>query len=232
MDKELDSYYQTTLPSRYDPSKWKGDWFQENAGLEEMYARINALNPTLVIDAGCGNNRHKAHIKNLIGFDASPYEDVDIHCPILEAPFETETADAVLALGSVQYISREYILANMEKIISWVKPGGLIEIRVKFNNTFSQEYHKVYDKDAVRYLWDDELRNEITKKYNLEYVIKPWEYNAIALPERLEKKYKKLKRRKVDTGLRDSQWLEEIKIKDSLMQQLNRQCWTWRKPNE
>ena len=167
----VDQYYNSGLPKKYNPDEWWGDSYQENAGFEEMYARINALNPTLVIDAGCGRNNHKAHIKNLIGFDASPFTEVDIHCPILEAPFETETADAVLALGSVQYISREYILANMEKIISWVKPGGLIEIRVKFNNTFSQEYHKVYDKDVVRYLWDDELRNEITKKYNLEYPI-------------------------------------------------------------
>jgi hypothetical protein len=232
MDKELDLYYQTTLPSRYNPSLWKGNHFQENAGLEEMYARVNALNPTLVIDAGCGKNKHKPFIKNLIGFDASPYPDVDINCAILDAQFEPESADAVLCLGSIQYISREYILANVDKVINWVKPGGLIEMRVMLNDAFSQEYHSVYDKDAVRYPWDDQLRNEITEKYNLEYVVEPWTYNATASAEQLEKKYRKFKSKRVDTGLKDNEWLEAIKLKDSLMQQLKRQCWTWRKRNE
>ena len=229
MDKELDLYYQTTLPSRYKPSDWRGYHFQENAGIEEMYARVNALNPTLVIDAGCGQNQHKPFIKNLIGFDASPFPGVDRNCAILDAQFEPASADAVLCLGSIQYISKEYILANIDKVISWVKPGGLIEMRTMLNDTFSQEYHAVYDKDAVRYLWDDRLRNKITEKYNLEYVVDPWTYNATAPLELLKTKYERMKRKQVDTGLKDQNWLEDRKIKDSLMQQLRRQSWTWRK---
>jgi SAM-dependent methyltransferase len=229
MDKELDLYYQTTLPSRYGPTTWKGNHFQENAGIEEMYARVNALDPTLVIDAGCGKNKHKPFIKNLIGFDASPYLGVDMNCAILDAPFEPASADAVLCLGSIQYINEEYILANIDKVISWVKPGGLIEMRVMLNDAFSQEYHKVYDKDAVRHPWDDQLRNKITEKYNLEYVVEPWTYNATASIELLERKYRKFQRKRVDTGRKDQEWLESVKLKDSLMQQLKRQCWTWRK---
>jgi trans-aconitate methyltransferase len=229
MDKELDLYYQTTLPDRYRPTGWKGNHFQENAGIEEMYARINALDPTLVIDAGCGKNKHKPFIKNLIGFDASPYLGVDMCCAILDAEFEPASADAVLCLGSIQYIDEEYILANIDKVISWVKPGGLIEMRVMLNDTVSQEYHKVYDKDAVRYPWDDQLRNKITEKYNLEYVVEPWIYNATASIELLERKYRKFQRKQVDTGLKDKEWLESVKLKDSLMQELKRQCWTWRK---
>jgi hypothetical protein len=38
-----------------------------------------------------------------------------------------------------------------------------------------------------------------------------------------------MKRKQVDTGLKDQNWLEDRKIKDSLMQQLRRQSWTWRK---
>lgn len=229
MDKELDLYYQTTLPERYSPTGWKGDHFQENAGLEEMYDRVNALNPTLVIDAGCGKNKHKPFIQNLVGFDASPYTHVDLNCSILDAPFEPESADAVLALGSIQYISREYILENIDRVISWVKPGGLIEMRVMLHDQCSIDYHAVYDKDAVRYFWDDELRNEVTQKYDLEYVVEPWVYNATAAQEMLDKKYRKFRRKWVMPGLRTQQWLDDIKLKDSLMQHLKRQCWTWRK---
>jgi SAM-dependent methyltransferase len=197
-----------------------------------MYARVNALNPTLVIDAGCGKNQHKPFIQNLIGFDASPFPNVDINCAILDAQFEPASADAVLCLGSIQYISREYILANINKVIGWVKPGGLIEMRVMLNDEFSKEYHAIYDKDAVRYPWDDQLRNEITEKYNLEYIVEPWTYNATAPLELLEKKYERMKRNQVDTGVKDNHWLESKKIKDSLMQQLKRQSWTWRIQSE
>ena len=44
-----------------------------------------------------------------------------------------------------------------------------------------------------------------------------------------EKKYERMKRNQVDTGVKDNHWLESKKIKDSLMQQLKRQSWTWRK---
>jgi hypothetical protein len=168
----------------------------------------------------------------LIGFDASPFPNVDINCAILDAQFEPASADAVLCLGSIQYISREYILANINKVIGWVKPGGLIEMRVMLNDEFSKEYHAIYDKDAVRYPWDDQLRNEITEKYNLEYIVEPWTYNATAPLELLEKKYERMKRNQVDTGVKDNHWLESKKIKDSLMQQLKRQSWTWRKQSE
>lgn len=229
VDKELDLYYQTTLPKRYNPQGWRGFHFQENAGLEEMYARVNALNPTLVIDAGCGRNSHKPYIKNLIGFDASPYPEVDINCAISEAPFEANSADAVLALGSLQYISEEYVLENVDRIISWVKPGGLIEMRIVLNDDFSREYHAIYDKDAVRHPWGDELREKITKQYNLDCMVEPWTYQGTAPEATLEKKYQRRQQRKVETGLKTQEWLDAIKLKDSLMQQLKRQCWTWRK---
>lgn len=232
MDKELDLYYQTTLPNRYKPGWWRGFHFQENAGLEEMYARVNALNPTLVIDAGCGRNKHKSYIKNLIGFDASPYPEVDINCPILEAPFEPSCADAVLALGSIQYISKDYILSNIDKIISWVKPGGIIEMRVMLDDDNSKKYHALYDKDALRFPWSNELREEITKAYNLEYFIEPWEYSGTAPTEKLERKYRNRQAKHVDSGSKPQEWLDNMKIKDKMMESLKRQCWTWRKPNE
>jgi len=229
MAKELDLYYQTNLPRRYKPQKWRGTHFQENAGLEEMYQRINALDPKLVIDVGCGRNQHKSHIKNLVGFDASPFPEVDRHCTILEAEFDINSADAVLCLGSIQYISREYVLANIDRVMGWVKPGGLIEMRVMLNDEFSQEYHKVYDRRNVRYPWDDVLRNWVTERYDLEYQVQPWIYNATASVDPLEKTYSELKRNQIDTGLKNQRWLEKIKTKDGLKQQLKRQCWTWRK---
>lgn len=207
-----DPYYDTILVKRYNPKKWNGDAFQENAGLEELYERINSLNPNLVIDAGCGRNAHKKHIKNLVGFDASPFPEIDYHCPILEAPFEKECADAVLCLGSVQFISRDYIIENMDRVISWVKPGGLIEMRVMVADEDAKRFWKEYDPKGVKYPWDAELREEIAKKHNLEYLIEPWTYQSTANEEELKKRNRSLDEERIQ--LRASQ---------------KRECWTWRK---
>jgi trans-aconitate methyltransferase len=206
-----DPYYATHLPRRYNPKKWDGDSFQENARLEDIYERVNALNPTLVIDAGCGRNNHKSHIKNLVGFDASPFPEVDHCCPISEAPFAPQSADAVLCLGSVQFISRDYIKENMDRIVSWVKPGGLIEMRVMMVDEFTKEYWATFDPRTVKVPWDKELRDEITAKHNLEYAVDPWVYRAELLPDGIIRRSKSPER------------LEK-------RQQLERECWTWRKP--
>lgn len=203
-----DPYYNSILKERYNPEKWWGDAYQENSGLEQMYERVNALNPSLVIDAGCGRNKHKAHIKNLIGFDASAFPEADFHCPILEAPFEDNCADAVLALGSIQFISKEYIISNMEKIISWVKPGGLIEMRVLLQDEHAKNYINKYDKKGVKVPWDSSLRTDLAERFNLKYVVEPWIYNATAPLEVI----------KMNTN----------KIERSLFKRdLKRECWTW-----
>lgn len=208
-----DLYYSTIMPKRYNPSTWWGDDFQENAGLEAMYQRINSLNPSLVIDAGCGRNKHKSKIKNLIGFDASPFPEVDINCTILEASFEKESADAVLCLGSVQFISKEYIIENMERVISWVKPGGLIEMRTLLTDETAKEFISNFDKKSAKYPWDSELRDYISKTYNLSYLIEPWIYQATAPLSLIEKK--------------------SIKMEKALkFRELKRECWTWIKNNE
>jgi trans-aconitate methyltransferase len=203
-----DLYYNSILTKRYNPETWWGDAYQENAGLEEMYARVNALDPTLVIDAGCGRNKHKEHIKNLIGIDASPFPEVDINCPILEATFQPNCADVVLALGSVQFISREYIIENMEKLISWVKPGGLIEMRVLVHDKTAKDWIEQYDQQGVKFPWDAELREYITNQYNLKYLIDPWTYQATAPIDVIKKNANKIKSAMAKRDLK-------------------RECWTW-----
>lgn len=204
----IDPYYDSILTKRYNPETWWGDEFQENAGLEEMYTRINALNPTLVIDAGCGRNKHKSYIKNLIGFDASPFPEVDINCPILEAKFNPASADAVLCLGSVQFISREYIIENMDRIISWVRPGGLIEMRVMVTDENAKNFIEMYDPQSVKYPWDVALRNDLSVRHNLDYVVNPWTYQATA---------------PIDTVKKKAGNIESAMLK----RQLKRECWTW-----
>lgn len=176
-------YDNPILAKKFNPETWDGDKFQKDAGLKEMYQRINSMNPTLVIDAGCGRNIHKNHIKNLIGFDPSPFPGIDFKATILEAEFEKESADAVLALGSVQFIDRDYIYENMDKIFSWVKPHGIIEMRVATEQFASRR--------IGHFFWTEDMIDYLTEKYDLSFYIKPVIYDSYAYGLRRKWTWKK-----------------------------------------
>ena len=174
-DMTDDLYYDNDiLTKRFDPVTWRGDHFQENAGLQELYERVNARNPSLVIDAGCGRNPHKAHIPNLIGFDPSPFPDIDFQSTILDAEFEPECADVVLSLGSIQFISHDYIRENIDKIVGWCKPGGIIEMRIALGQ-FPNKRHCG---------WAPGMLNEFTEKYNFSFLVEPVVYDTEGMGKR------------------------------------------------
>jgi len=161
-EDKVDPYSISKKFKKFAPGKWKGDKHSKSPdNFVSMYKRINDLDPTLVIDAGCGKNQHKLYIKNLLGLDASPHPEIDICSTILDVSIVPGSVDAVLVLGSIQYLSIEYILVNMERIIDWLRPGGLIEMRVAVRRSNQNQF------------WTDELRKEVTEKHNLEYVQEP-----------------------------------------------------------
>jgi SAM-dependent methyltransferase len=120
-----------------DDKKWEGYkvfhlYTYSGANLIE---EVNSCDPQLVIDVGCGHNRFKGRIKNLVGFDIVPRRNIDMCCSILDAPFVENQADVVLALGVVQFGDIEQVVENLEKIVSWVKPGGYIVMRANTKHT-------------------------------------------------------------------------------------------------
>ena len=169
----MDRYYDNEiLSNRYHPLEWK----DEDENYEEMYRRINSLDPELVIDAGCGRNRHKNKIKNLIGFDPSPFPEIDFRSTILDAKFEKNSACALLLLGSVQHIDEEYVRENMDKAISWCKPQAIIEMRVRpFENNPAASNSLYHEK--LHFYWPSELITDLMKIYNLSFLNPPTVYN-------------------------------------------------------
>ncbi len=94
-----------------------------------MVDEINTLEPSIVLDLGCGYNEFKGKIHNLTGVD--PYnERADIQSTILEYQPGIEY-DTVICLGSINFGSTDKIIAEMSHAITLAKPaGGLLFFRV------------------------------------------------------------------------------------------------------
>lgn len=140
------------LAKKFNPSKWDGYMaFQHytHSGMN-LIDDVNALDADLVIDVGCGHNRFKGHIKNLIGFDPQPFPMADLQSDIASINFRPESADVLLVLGSIQFGTRENVKQNLDKVVSWLKPGGYIVMRTLYQfNTKEIPYADVH------YAWTD-----------------------------------------------------------------------------
>lgn len=107
---------------------WKSNIHLFKHSGENLIKEINDLSPLLVIDAGCGINFFKGKIKNLVGYDPV-FEEADIKCDHYTAPFASNCADVILALGSVNWGSHDDIAHMLIKLKSWLKPGGRLYMR-------------------------------------------------------------------------------------------------------
>lgn len=157
------------LEEKFNPKSWNGnESFSHftHTGIN-LIDEINNLDPDLVIDVGCGPNRFKGHIKNLIGFDQEPFPFADIHMSIDDINFRSESADAVLALGSIQFGKSATVEKYLSKIISWVKPGGFIVMRV-MNEKYLPLLTQSIKFQEIYFLWNKELIKYYTEYFNLE----------------------------------------------------------------
>lgn len=100
----------------YDHSGW--------ALVEE----INKLKPQSVLDVGCGYHPFKGRIQNLIGID--PYNDAaDYEVDILDYKVKPESHDVIIALGSINFNSRDEIEQRFAHCVSLLKKGGRFYLR-------------------------------------------------------------------------------------------------------
>ena len=115
LNKYFSKYWQN------DMKKWK---YSGVALIEE----VNALKPRAVLDVGCGYNEFKGKIHNLIGID--PYNDkADFQIGTLE--YNTDQKfDVILCLGSVNFGSKDKIIAEVAKCVNLLADGGTMFFRV------------------------------------------------------------------------------------------------------
>lgn len=148
---------------RFFSEIWKprtGDY--EHTGWE-LANEINKLNPEKVLDVGCGYHPFKGRIQNLIGID--PYNNcADYEVDILDYKVKPESHDVIIALGSINFNSRDEIEARFAHCVNLLKPGGKFFLRANPGIT-----HKTGPYVEI-FPWTFEVVNEFAEKYNLNLV--------------------------------------------------------------
>ena len=115
LNKYFSKYWQN------DMKKWK------YSGLA-LIDEVNALKPRAVLDVGCGYNEFKGKIHNLIGID--PYNHLADH-EVGTLEYKTDQKfDVILCLGSVNFGSRDKIIAEVSRCVSLLADGGTMFFRV------------------------------------------------------------------------------------------------------
>jgi len=146
--------------NRFFGEIWKprtGDY--EHTGWE-LAEEINKLNPERVLDVGCGYHPFKGRINNLIGID--PYNNcADYEVDILEYRVKHQY-DVIIALGSINFNSRDEIEARFSHCVDLLKTDGKFFLRANPGITHKTgPYVEIFN-------WTFEVVNEFAEKYNLK----------------------------------------------------------------
>jgi hypothetical protein len=145
---------------RFFSEIWKprtGDY--EHTGWE-LADEINKLNPEKVLDVGCGYHPFKGRIQNIIGID--PYNNcADYEVDILEYKVKPKSHDVIIALGSINFNSKDEIETRFSHCINLLKNNGKFYLRANPGIP-----HKTGPYVDI-FPWTFEVVNEFAEKYNL-----------------------------------------------------------------
>lgn len=127
----------------------------------QLADEINALDPKSVLDVGCGYHPFKGRIKNLIGID--PYNNcADYEVDILDYKVRPGTHDHIIALGSINFNSREDIELRFAHCVNLLAAGGKFYLRA--NPGIPHRAGPYVDI----FPWSFEVVNEFAERYNLK----------------------------------------------------------------
>lgn len=126
----------------------------------QLAEEVNKFNPKSVLDVGCGYHPFKGRINNLIGID--PYNNcADYMVDVLEYKVKPESHDVIIALGSINFNSRNEIEERFEHCVKLLSKEGKFYLRANPGIP-----HKTGPWVEI-FPWSFEIVNEFAEKYNL-----------------------------------------------------------------
>jgi hypothetical protein len=140
------------LATFFSAQNWKPSLDRFPRSGYSLVDEINKLRPRIVVDIGCGFNLFKPKIPNLIGIDLANH-NADLVCDMRDAPFKAGSVDVALALGSINFGSREKVTEELSIVHRWLVSGGLLYLRVNPGEPIAD--------DIVIFPWSEELLEEI-----------------------------------------------------------------------
>jgi len=147
---------------KYFSKYWQNDMKKWKYSGVALIDEVNSLKPRAVLDVGCGYNEFKGRIDNLVGID--PYNDkADLQISTLE--YKTaEKYDVILCLGSVNFGSRDKIIAEVGRCVDLLADGGTMFFRV---NPGVQ--HDKPEADWIEFFgWNVPFIIELSEMFNLK----------------------------------------------------------------
>ncbi len=127
----------------------------------ELAEEVNKLNPKKVLDVGCGYHPFKGRIHNIVGID--PYNNcADYQVDILDYKVKPGSHDVVIALGSINFNSRDEIEERFSACVNLLAQGGKFYLRANPGIP-----HKTGPYVDI-FPWSFEVVNEFAEKYNLK----------------------------------------------------------------
>lgn len=128
-----------------------------------LVEEIKQLDPTAVLDVGCGYHPFKGRIQNLVGID--PYNDAaDYQVDILEYRVRHKY-DVIMALGSINFNSRDEIEERFGHCVDLLAANGRFYLRA--NPGVSHRTGPYVDI----FPWSFEVVVELAEKYNLKLLV-------------------------------------------------------------
>ena len=112
----------------FAPPRWRSPLPDFEHSGYALVEQVRGWRPGFVVDVGCGDNPFKGRIPNLLGIDlVNP--GADLVCDLLDAPIQPGSIDVVLALGCINFGTRDVIEQQLRHVASWLTPAGRIVMR-------------------------------------------------------------------------------------------------------
>jgi hypothetical protein len=147
---------------KYFSKYWENDMKKWKYSGLALVDEVNSLKPRAVLDVGCGYNEFRGKIDNLTGID--PYNDkADLQVSTLE--YRTDQKfDVMLCLGSVNFGSRDKIIAEVGRCVDLLEDGGTMFFRVNPG----VQHDKSEAKWIEFYAWNVPFIIELSEMFNLK----------------------------------------------------------------
>jgi hypothetical protein len=146
---------------RFFSEIWKPRTDQYDYSGWALADEICKQNPQNVLDVGCGYHPFKGRIPNLVGID--PYNNcADYMVDILDYKVKPSSHDHIIALGSINFNSKEDIEERFAHCVNLLAPGGKFYLRANPGIP-----HKAGPYVDI-FPWSFEIVNEFAEKYNLK----------------------------------------------------------------